>query len=84
MERPKKKAFLFQGPRFPFAADEAAVWKKFRLNAAFSQVSRKTDLAFEDMGVLADPIGKRIDSLLKKTWEIFSLPWQSVAARNME
>ncbi|PIO30776.1 hypothetical protein AB205_0160780, partial [Aquarana catesbeiana] len=56
--------------RFPFAEDEAAVWNRSpRLDAAFSQVSRKTDLAFEDMGVLADPIDKRMDSLLKKTWD---------------
>lgn len=41
-----------------------AVWNKSpRLDAA---LSRKMDLAFEDMGLLADPIDKRMDSLLKK------------------
>lgn len=39
--------------RFPFEENEELVWnKQIKIDAAFSQVSRKTDLAFEDMGIL--------------------------------
>lgn len=38
--------------RFPFDDNSAQVWnKRPKLDAAFSQVSRNTDLAYEDMGV---------------------------------
>lgn len=53
--------------RFPFDEDSVQVWnKRPKLDAAFSQVSRHTDLAFEDMRVPKDTMDKRADSLLKK------------------
>lgn len=66
------------------------MWNKSpRLDVALSQVSRKTDLAFEDMRVLADPMDKRMDSLLKKTLDsslgnLRPATAVKVVARNME
>ena len=76
--------------RFPFNEEDAEVWnKKPCVDAAFSQVSRRTDLAFEDMGVLKDSMDKRADSLLKKAWDSTSLSLKpamasTVVARNVE
>lgn len=54
----QRRASFFSGSlkrRFPFEEDESLVWKKKpKINAAFLQVSRQTDLAFEDMGILKD------------------------------
>ena len=69
---PEKKPFFPKAHkrRFPFEEDQTAVWNKVpKLDAAFSQVSRSTDLAFEDMGVLRDPMDKRMDLLLKRSWQ---------------
>ncbi|PIN88341.1 hypothetical protein AB205_0081150 [Aquarana catesbeiana] len=76
--------------RFPFEEDSTQVWnKKPRLDAAFSHVSRNTDLAFEDMGILKDPMDKRADSLLKKAWDstlanLKPAMASTVVARNLE
>ena len=76
--------------RFPFEEDTAHLWnKKPRVDAAFSQVSRRTDLAFEDMGVLKDAMDKRADSLLKKAWDSSTSSLKpamasTVVARNLE
>lgn len=57
--------------KFPFSENEVSFWNKSpRLNAAFSQVARNTDLAFEDMGALSDLMDKRMDLPLK-TWEYY-------------
>ena len=76
--------------RFPFEDKDSEAWnKKPKVDAAFSQVSRRTDLAFEDMGILKDPMDKRADSLLKKAWDSTSLSLKpamasTVVARNLE
>ena len=76
--------------RFPFDEDEAQVWnKKPKLDAAFSKVSRNTDLAFEDMGALKDNMDKRADALLKKAWDstlanLKPAMASTVVARNLE
>ncbi|XP_073476117.1 lamina-associated polypeptide 2, isoforms alpha/zeta-like [Aquarana catesbeiana] len=69
---PEKKPFFSRAHkrRFPFEEDPSAVWHKVPwLDAAFSQVSRSTDLSFEDMGVLKDPMDKRMDLLLNRSWQ---------------
>lgn len=89
---PERKPFFSRAlkRRFPFSEGESLVWNKTpRLDAAFSQVSRQTDLAFEDMGVLADPMDRRMDSLLKKSWDssqgnLKPAMAVTVVARNME
>lgn len=89
---PERKPFLSRAlkRRFPFSEEETAVWNKSpKLDAAFSQVTRQTALAFEDMGSLSDPMDKRIDSLLKKTWDsslgnLKPAMAMTVVARNME
>ena len=71
---PEKKPFFSKSHkrRFPFEEDPSTVWNKVpKLAAAFSQVSRSTDLSFEDMGILRDPMDKRMDLLLKKAWQSF-------------
>lgn len=56
--------------RLLFEDDSDQVWnKKPKLDADFSQVSRNTDLAFEDMGIPKNAMDKRADSLLKKAWD---------------
>lgn len=59
------------------------------MNSVFSQVSRRMELAFEDMGVLKDTMDKRADSLLKKAWDstfasIKPAMASTVVARNLE
>lgn len=69
---PDRKPFFSRAHkrRFPFDEDPAALWNKVpKLDAAFSQVSRSTDLAFEDMGILKDPMDKKMDQQLKRTWQ---------------
>lgn len=70
---PERKPFFLRAlkRRLKFFEDEASVWTKTpRLDTAFPQVSRHTDLAFEDTGALSDPMDKRMDSLLKKIWDL--------------
>ena len=89
---PERKPFFSKAlkRRFPFSEEETLILNKVpKLDAAFSQVSRHTDLAFEDMGVLSDPMDKRMDSLLKKSWESSQANLKpamaaTVVARNME
>ena len=68
-QEPERKPFFSKAlkRRFPFSDDPSSIWNKTpKLDAAFSQVSRHTDLAFEDMGILSEPMDKKMDSLLKK------------------
>lgn len=52
--------------RFPFDEDPAPLWNKVpKLDAAFFLVSRSTDLAFKDMGILKEPVDKKMDQQLK-------------------
>ena len=69
---PEKKTFFPKAfkRRFPFDEDPGAPWNKMpKIDAAFSQVSRSTDLAFEDMGILRDPMDKKMDQQLKRSWQ---------------
>ncbi|XP_073471260.1 extracellular calcium-sensing receptor-like [Aquarana catesbeiana] len=55
----------------------------------YGQVSRHTDLAFEDMGELSDPMSKSLDSRLRKSWNSSLVNLKpamaaTVVARNME
>ncbi|XP_077319390.1 uncharacterized protein LOC143941218 isoform X2 [Lithobates pipiens] len=88
---PEKAPFFSKAlkRRFPFEDKDSEVWnKKPRVDAAFSQVSRRTDLAFEDMGILKDPMDKKADSILK-AWDAASVSLKpamaaTVVARNLE
>lgn len=69
---PEKKPFFPSAHKghFPFNEDPESLWNKVpKLDAAFSRVSRSTDLAFEDMGILKDPMDKRMDQQLNKAWQ---------------
>lgn len=59
------------------------------INLSLTQVSRNTNLAFEDMGILRDTMDKRVNYLFKKAWDstIVNLkPAMAslVVARNLE
>lgn len=68
-----RESLLSQGPIkgfFPFDEDPVALWNKVpKLDAAFCQFSRSTDLSLEDMGILKDPMDKRMDQQLKRAWQ---------------
>ena len=91
-QEPEKKPFFSKSHkrRFPFGEDPSAIWNKVpKLDAAFSQVSRSTDLSFEDMGLLKDPMDKRMDLLLKKAWQSILINLKpamatTCVARNLE
>ena len=61
-ESPERKPF-FSGNlkrRFPFDEDAALPWNKNpKLDAPLSKVSKNSDLAFDDMGTLKDPMDKK-------------------------
>lgn len=59
--------------RFPFAeADTASLTKCPRLEASLSTVSKHSDLAFEDIGTLKDPMDRKVETLLRRGWEAAS------------
>lgn len=60
--------------RFPFEKDAAHPWNKVpKLDALLTKVSEKTDLAFDDLGSLGDPMDKRGDVLVKRAWDASSI-----------
>ena len=64
---------LFQSKRhkrrFPFQSEfEETFFKCPRLDAPMSQVSKRSDLSFEDSGVLKEQMDRKADSLLRKAW----------------
>ncbi|KAM9296560.1 CDK5 and ABL1 enzyme substrate 2 [Gastrophryne carolinensis] len=73
---PSKKVFRSRGlkRRYPFSKEGSHLWEKCpKLDAPFAKISKGAGLAFEDFGVLNDPLDKKMDSLLKKAWEVESL-----------
>lgn len=47
-----------------------ALWNKVpKFDAAFSQVSKSTDLFLEDMGILKDPMDKGMVNNFKRAWQ---------------
>ncbi|KAM9324361.1 vacuolar fusion protein MON1 homolog A [Gastrophryne carolinensis] len=69
---PSKKAFTSRGlkRRYPFSEDNSHLWEKCpKLDAPFAKISKGAGLAFEDFGVLNDPLDKKMESLLKKDWQ---------------
>lgn len=49
---------------FPLASSQETLYFRGRPLSGMEQVSRSTDLAYEDMGILRDPMDKRMDLLL--------------------
>lgn len=56
--------------RFPFGEEEEQkFFKTPKLDAALSQVSKKSDLSFEDSGNLKDQMDRRAETLLRRAWD---------------
>lgn len=56
--------------RFPFGEEEEQkFFKTPKLDAALSQVSKKSDLSFEDSGNLKDQMDRRAEALLRRAWD---------------
>lgn len=76
--------------RFPFDESPEAVWNKNpKLDAPLSKVSKQSDLAFEDMGHLKDPMDRKTDIVLKRAWDASMAGLKpalatSCVARNLE
>lgn len=71
-DNPERKPFFSSNlkRRFPFDEDTAQPWNKNpKLDAPLSKVSKNSDLAFDDMGTLKDPMDKRGDILLHRAWD---------------
>lgn len=76
--------------RFPFDESPEVVWNKNpKLDAPLSKVSKQSDLAFEDMGHLKDPMDRKTDIVLKRAWDASMAGLKpalatSCVARNLE
>lgn len=58
-------------------------WTKTpKLDAAVAKASSNTELAFEGMGSLKDPMDKKVDTLMKKAWEACISGLRALAAAN--
>ncbi|XP_068128539.1 lamina-associated polypeptide 2, isoforms alpha/zeta-like [Hyperolius riggenbachi] len=80
---PDKKLFMSKGfiKRFPFKEDDVKMWNRCpKLDAAFSQVNKQNELAFEDLGYLKDPQDKKVEFALKKAWSSAGANFRPAAA----
>ncbi|XP_069613252.1 uncharacterized protein [Ranitomeya imitator] len=56
--------------RYPFDDEDLAVWSKIpKVDAAVASTSRRSSLPVEDAGSLPDPMDRKSDALLKRSWE---------------
>ncbi|XP_071967883.1 uncharacterized protein [Engystomops pustulosus] len=56
--------------RLSFGEEESKIWNSFpKVDVQVTKIAKKTDLPFEDSIQLKDPMDRKADSLLKKTWE---------------
>ncbi|CAJ0966481.1 unnamed protein product [Ranitomeya imitator] len=56
--------------RYPFDDEDLNTWAKIpKVDAAVAYTSRRFSLPLEDAGSLSDPMDRKSDALLKKSWE---------------
>ncbi|CAJ0922771.1 unnamed protein product [Ranitomeya imitator] len=56
--------------RYPFDDEDLSTWTKIpKVDAAVASTSRRFSLPVEDAGSLSDPMDRKSDALLKKSWE---------------
>lgn len=70
--KPDRRFFLSRAfkRKYPFNDEDSSQWDKIpRVDAPVARISKKASLPFEDMGLLKDPMDKKAEVLLKKTWE---------------
>ncbi|XP_071978309.1 uncharacterized protein [Engystomops pustulosus] len=64
--------------RLSFDETEAKIWNTTpKVDIQVTKMTKKTDLPFEDAIQLRDPLDRKADSLLKKTWECAMLNLKS-------
>ncbi|XP_069828802.1 lamina-associated polypeptide 2, isoforms alpha/zeta-like [Dendropsophus ebraccatus] len=70
--RPDRKGFVPRAVKrkYPFNDSEHPGWDHPpKIDVAIAKVSKKGSLPFEDLGTLKDPMDKKADGFLKRTWE---------------
>ncbi|XP_077143343.1 uncharacterized protein LOC143806556 [Ranitomeya variabilis] len=56
--------------RYPFDDEDLTTWSKVpKVDAAVASTSRRSSLPVEDAGSLSDPMDRKSDTILKKSWE---------------
>lgn len=56
--------------RFPFVAKSEGFQTKCpKLDAAVAKKSKRSDLSLDYMGYLKNPLDRKMDALLKRSWE---------------
>ncbi|XP_069600694.1 uncharacterized protein [Ranitomeya imitator] len=56
--------------RFPVDAETASCWSEVpKVDVQIARVAKKTTLPFEDASQLRDPLERKMDGLLRKSWE---------------
>ncbi|XP_077105507.1 uncharacterized protein LOC143764147 [Ranitomeya variabilis] len=56
--------------RYPFSDEELNSWSKVpKVDAAVASTSKQSVLPVEDSGVLTDPLDRKAEALLKRSWE---------------
>lgn len=71
-KHPDKRVFLQKTHKrkYPFDETETASWNRPpKIDAPITKISKRSSLPFEDAGSLRDPLDKKIDSCLRRTWE---------------
>ncbi|XP_069820995.1 lamina-associated polypeptide 2-like [Dendropsophus ebraccatus] len=70
--KPDRKGFIPRAVKrkYPFDEKEVPSWEgPPKIDAAIAKVSKRSQLPFEDLGTLKDPMDKKADGYLKKAWE---------------
>ncbi|XP_040266410.1 lamina-associated polypeptide 2, isoforms alpha/zeta-like isoform X2 [Bufo bufo] len=71
-EKPDKGSFIPRGikRRYPFSQEDCTDWETIpKVDAPVAKVAKHTALPFEDSAQLKDPLDRKAESLLRKTWE---------------
>ncbi|XP_077110328.1 uncharacterized protein LOC143766492 [Ranitomeya variabilis] len=56
--------------RYPFSDEELNTWSKVpKVDAAVASTTKQSVLPVEDSGVLTDPLDRKAEALLKRSWE---------------
>ncbi|XP_069827931.1 uncharacterized protein [Dendropsophus ebraccatus] len=71
-KEPEKRLFIpkeFRS-RFPFEEEDTKLWLESpKIDIQVAKVVKKTSLPFEDASQLKDPIDRKMDSLLRRSWD---------------
>ncbi|XP_073424401.1 uncharacterized protein [Dendrobates tinctorius] len=71
-EKNDQRSFLPSASKrkYPFSDEELLKWTKVpKVDAVISSTSRQSTIPVEDAGLLADPLDRKAESSLKRSWE---------------